>query len=410
MANVRKIVHGRRRDGSVRSSWRATWTVPGGKRQSKNFPRKTEADAWLRDIGAGRVGGSSAMTVSELALAHMRYFDGLVKAGEREAITLDGYRAAFTIHLAADPAFANRRLCDLTSPAIQAFLDDTFARTGSANLASRVRRTLVTWCKFGMRRGWLHANPAQACVVERTRRSMDDGKDVFALPDKATLAALLAAAGQGPTPARDTAVVRLLMFGGLRISELLGLADDAVTLKPNGATVRVRERLQRRHRTLGAPKSAKARREVPLGQAAGLALKAWRLSRGPVRAFSHRNGQLQTVRVSGRLFPASDGGDLWFYDDFFHSCWLPLLRRASLVDMLPGRNGKNRPITPFSPHTLRHVAASLWIAQELSPKKVQELLGHSTIQLTMDLYGHLWTDPDGDDALAQASERLIADG
>jgi integrase len=53
------------------------------------------------------------------------------------------------------------------------------------------------------------------------------------------------------------------------------------------------------------------------------------------------------------------------------------------------------------------VAASLWIAQGLSAKKVQDLLGHSTIQLTMDLYGHLWTDADADDALAQASEYLI---
>ena len=410
MANVRKITHPRRKDGSTKTSWRATWTAPDGKRQSKNFPRKAEADAWLRDVGAGRVGGSSAMTVAELAAAHMRYFDGLVKAGEREAVTLDGYQTVSSVHLAADPGFARRRLCDLTAPSIQTFLDETFARTGSADLAARVRRTLVTWCKFGMRRGWLHANPAQACVVERTRRTSDEEGDGFNLPDKATLAALIAAAGKGPHATRDTAVVRLLMFGGLRISELLGLADDALVLKPKGATVRVRERLQRRHRTLGPPKSAKARRDVPVGEAAALAVRAWRLARGPVRAFSHRNGQLQMTRVGGRLFPAPDGGDVWFYDDFINGCWLPLMRRAELVEMLPDSKGKNRPVTAFSPHTLRHVAASLWIAQGLSPKKVQDLLGHSTIQLTMDLYGHLWTDPDADDALAQASERLVQEG
>lgn len=85
------------------------------------------------------------------------------------------------------------------------------------------------------------------------------------------------------------------------------------------------------------------------------------------------------------------------------------MRRAELVETLPDSKGKNRPVTAFSPHTLRHVSASLWIAQGLSPKKVQDLLGHSTIQLTMDLYGHLWTDPNADDALAQASERLIGD-
>ena len=75
--------------------------------------------------------------------------------------------------------------------------------------------------------------------------------------------------------------------------------------------------------------------------------------------------------------------------------------------MLPDARGKNRPLRAFGPHTLRHVAASLWIEQGLRPKKVQELLGHSTLQLTMDLYGHLWRDDDEDDALAQASEALI---
>lgn len=350
------------------------------------------------------------MTVTELAAAHMRYFDGLLKAGEREAVTLDGYQTVSNVHLAADPAFARRRLCDLSAPSIQTFLDETFARTGSADLAARVRRTLVTWCKFGMQRGWLHANPAQACVVERTRRTNGGEGDGFNLPDKATLAALIAAAGKGPHAVRHTAVVRLLMFGGLRISELLSLADDALVLKPKGATVPIRERLQRRHRTLGPPKSAKARRDVPVGEAASLSVRAWRLARGPVRGFSHRNGQLQVVRVGGRLFPAAGGGDVWFHDDFINGCWLPLMRRAGLVEMLPDSRNKNRPVTAFSPHTLRHVSASLWIAQGLSPKKVQDLLGHATIQLTMDLYGHLWTDPDADAALAQASERLIAGG
>ena len=58
---------------------------------------------------------------------------------------------------------------------------------------------------------------------------------------------------------------------------------------------------------------------------------------------------------------------------------------------------------------LRHVAVSLWLAQKPRPstKKVQELVGHARLQMTMDLYGHLWTDEDEDAAIAQASERLI---
>ena len=409
MAHVRKIAHPPRRDGSVKVSWRATWTGPDGKRQSRNFPRKKEADAWLTEVNAGRVGGSSTMTVADLADQHIRWFDGLVKAGKRAAVSRDGYQIFRSLHLAADPAFANKRLSDLRAPDCQAFLDDLFTRSGSSDLCVRGRRTLVTWCKFAMRKGWLNANPDQPCVVEREAAARD-GEPAFELPDKDTLKAILTAAGEGDHPQRDTAVVRLLLFGGFRISELLGLADDAVIIRPKGMTVKVRERLDRRYKTLDTPKTAKSRRDVPLGEAASLAVRAWRLARGPARAFAHRDGQLQTRRVAGRLFPDTRSGEgVWGNNEFMNECWFPLMRRAGLVQILPDSKGKNRPVLAFGPHMLRHVAVSLWLAQKPQPKvkKVQELIGHATLQMTMDLYGHLWTDEDEDDAIAQASERLL---
>ncbi len=40
-------------------------------------------------------------------------------------------------------------------------------------------------------------------------------------------------------------------------------------------------------------------------------------------------------------------------------------------------------------HTLRHTCASLLLAQGVHPKVVQEMLGHSTVAITMDLYSHV---------------------
>jgi integrase len=43
-------------------------------------------------------------------------------------------------------------------------------------------------------------------------------------------------------------------------------------------------------------------------------------------------------------------------------------------------------------HDLRHTFASLLIAHNESPKKIQALMGHHSIQVTMDIYGHLYAE------------------
>ena len=63
----------------------------------------------------------------------------------------------------------------------------------------------------------------------------------------------------------------------------------------------------------------------------------------------------------------------------------------------------------FSFHALRHAAASLYIEQNWTPKKVQILLGHSSIMMTMDVYRHLFANPGGDlEKFAKLEEDLLA--
>jgi integrase len=40
-------------------------------------------------------------------------------------------------------------------------------------------------------------------------------------------------------------------------------------------------------------------------------------------------------------------------------------------------------------HDLRHTTASIWLASGADPKVVQQILGHASAAMTMDLYGHL---------------------
>lgn len=84
------------------------------------------------------------------------------------------------------------------------------------------------------------------------------------------------------------------------------------------------------------------------------------------------------------LFPAPDGGPLrhgWFYSRVYR----PAVAAA-----------KQDPRLRF--HDLRHTCAALLIAQGAHPRAIMERLGHSSIAVTMDCYGHLF--PSLDDSLA----------
>jgi len=88
------------------------------------------------------------------------------------------------------------------------------------------------------------------------------------------------------------------------------------------------------------------------------------------------------------VFTQPDGGPLrhWW---FWHRIWAPAVVSAHLPAGL-------------RIHDLRHTCAALLIAQGAHPKAIQTHLGHSTIQVTMDRYGHLF--PDEMDRLAEGLE------
>lgn len=60
-------------------------------------------------------------------------------------------------------------------------------------------------------------------------------------------------------------------------------------------------------------------------------------------------------------------------------------------------------------HALRDAAASIFIEQGWTPKKVQVVIWHASIQVTFDTYGHLWKNSEDDaQAMAQIEARLLA--
>lgn len=155
----------------------------------------------------------------------------------------------------------------------------------------------------------------------------------------------------------------LSIASGLRQGELLGLRWSDMDLESR--TVSVRRALQRVNGQLIAvePKTARSRRDVSLPT---VALDALRL---------HRRRQLAAPVQSamGYIFTDEAGRPL-------HGPAVTRRFQARLKDA-------GLPRVPF--HALRHTAASLLLARGVHPRVVMEMLGHSTIALTMNTYSHV---------------------
>jgi integrase len=105
-----------------------------------------------------------------------------------------------------------------------------------------------------------------------------------------------------------------------------------------------------------APKTPKSRRSI-------------KLTRASVRT-------LKEHRKVGEWVFSTEAGTSMSVHNLHNRSWKPLLKKADLP-----------PDTRF--HDLRHTCATLLLTKGVHPKIVQELLGHSTISITLDTYSHV---------------------
>jgi integrase len=208
------------------------------------------------------------------------------------------------------------------------------------------------------------------------------------------------------------------MFCGLRSSELRGLRWQDVDLADR--KIHVRQRADRYHK-IGPPKSESGERTIPMLPMVANALKEWKLT-CPRRDTGKRDAQGNLVGELHYVFPNLKG-NIESHPNIVSRGLCPVQVAAGVTVPVLDNDGKPRLDEDGTPmvqakytgmHALRHFFASWCInpkekgGRELPAKVVQAWLGHSSITMTMDTYGHLF--PSGDDAaeLAAAERALMA--
>lgn len=342
MAHIQRRI----RNGAVR--WVARSSLPSGREISRTFKRKIDAERWMATTEAAKLRGDWVDPAA-----------GKVRTGEwaprwletkrnLKPKTRHSYRSLLDSLVL--PRFEDVPLNRIDRAQVEAWVADLEGRGLSASRIHQGYNVLAQVLDAAMANGMLARNVARGVelprITTRERRFLTAGQ-VAALADAIDV--------------RYRPFILVLAYGGLRWGEAVAIRRRRVDLLRR--RIEVAEAVTEVNGTpiWGTPKTHQARSvTLPRVVCDDLARHLERIEEDP----------------DALVFPAPKGGVLR-HPAFMRRQWRPALNVAKLPENL-------------TPHELRHTCAALLIAQGADPKAVQAQLGHSSIMVTFDVYGHLF--------------------
>ena len=273
--------------------------------------------------------------------------------------TYESYERIIRVHLA--PTLGGIKLKNLSPTHVRGLYREKLDSALSATSVQRIHALLHKALKQAVNDGLIPRNVTEAVAAPRQVR-----KEIQTLTPEQARAFLQTAKSD-----RLEALYFLAIHTGLRQGELLGLRWSDVGLDQGILQVRRIRSAAKGTPTFTTPKNNKGR-SVRLTPQAVQALRDHRK-----RQIEERLKQAGHWHDTGLVFTSTIGTPLNRHNVFGRS-FKPLLRRAGLPDI------------PF--HALRHSFATLMLSGREHPKVVQEMLGHSRINTTLDFYSHVLPD------------------
>ena len=335
--------------------WRARVTV-GGKRLSANKDTKREAQLWLRQVlsqaDKGMTYTAAVTPYGDFLQAYLRN-----KEDKLRTSTYQQYRRVMTKYIL--PAIGDVRFKDLKPAVIQRLYDD-LVEQGVGKRMVQITHAVI------------HSSLEHAEMINLVQRNPSKGLNLPALPKRRTeiwsesevTAFMIAVQGQ-----RNEHMYHLALTTGMRQGELLGFMwKDIDWVRRTLSVVRQVFLPEGGGYTFVEPKTRNGSRIVELSSV-DLDILRMQISKvDELRAFA---------------------GERWVENDlvFPSTVGTPQPRWGIEKEFKKFIAAAGVSVIRF--HDLRHTAASLMLNHGVQAFIVSRRLGHSTVQITMDLYGHL---------------------
>ena len=351
------------------------WSTRAGGRITKTFPNLAAAKSWRHDAAValrrGTLRAEQSATIQAAAEVWLESANaGLVRNKSGDAYkpsVLRGYERSLRMRVI--PALGGRRLNEIRRSDVQRLVNRMMAEGVGPSTIRNSLMPLRAMYRYALSLDEVAVNPTTGVQLPAVRGR----RDRIASPAEA--ARLLAA-----LPTSDRALWATAMYAGLRSGELQALTGEMVDLDRN--VIEVRWSWDPKAGRV-APKSRAGERTVPMPAVLRRHLLEHLLAGG-------RRNELFFARADGRPFSNQATS-----------------QRAE-------RRWRREGLEPIRLHECRHTFASLMIAAGVNAKALATFMGHSSVTITLDRYGHLFPGSEAEAAglldayLERASEGPLA--
>ena len=181
-------------------------------------------------------------------------------------------------------------------------------------------------------------------------------------------------------------LVHLMSYTGLRQGEALALKWSDIDFENKRITVNKTAARIKEKQTLQTPKTKNSKRVISIDPATLSILKSW------------KKDQIKIYFKNGKHFE----GDKNFIFTNQRGGWVHIHNFIRYFK----RFIADHKLKPITPHGLRHTHASLLFSAGVEPKNISDRLGHSTVQITLDLYTHI-TEEQRTDTVEKLLEFMV---
>ena len=301
----------------------------------------------------GVIVAPEAITFEEWASV---WFNEYYKPTVRESSSVTTWS---TIHSVILPALGAHRLADIREEHIQQLLN-SLSGEYSATVIKRTKGTIARMLRQAVRNRLISVSPAEFLTIPKTAPA----KPRVALTEEQQRLFL--------DYSKDSwfaAMFALALRTGMRIGEVLALRTTDIDFRSNVIHVNktVARAINARY-TEGAPKTRSSKRDIPITTGTAQLLR------------DHIKGRM-VASIEQRLFCDWDGSR------FNH--WRVNAEIRRICERIR-EDGHDMP--DFTFHTFRHTFATRAIENGMNPQTLKTILGHSSLEMTMDLYSHVLAD------------------